>query len=198
MLPVRSGSRSDADRDGESASSPDPRKPCFSVGIGACHDAKLRGRLPLYRQEQYFQRLGIPPSRQTMANWMIESAKRWLVSLYRAMRRRLLQEEILHADETTVQVLHELNRSAQIQSHNWVYQTERDGLPIVLLDYQLTRSATIRKPFCPGSKATFTSTATAATIAYPTLPSWDAGRMPAGSSTRRSRCCRPRRARKGR
>ena len=28
--------------------------------------------LPLYRQEQQFQRLGIQLSRQTMANWVLE------------------------------------------------------------------------------------------------------------------------------
>lgn len=108
--------------------------------------------LPLYRQEQHFERLGIPLSRQTMANWMIESAGRWLVPLYHAMRQRLLQEEILHADETTLQVLHEPDRAAQTQSYMWVYRTGRDGPPIVLFDYQPTRSGEHPKAFLSGFK----------------------------------------------
>ncbi|MDQ0899487.1 transposase [Paenibacillus sp. V4I7] len=34
--------------------------------------------LPLYRQEQHFARLGYTLSRQTMANWMIYGAQKWL------------------------------------------------------------------------------------------------------------------------
>jgi len=108
--------------------------------------------LPLYRQEQQFERLGVSLSRQTMANWMIEGAERWLAPLYAAMRERLLKQEILHADETTLQVLHEPERSAQTQSYMWVYRTGRDGPPIVLFDYQPTRSGEHPRAFLSGFK----------------------------------------------
>jgi len=73
--------------------------------------------LPLYRQEQQqFERLGIALSRQTLANWMLIAADRWLSPLYKRMHEHLLRQEILHADETTVQVLHEPGRAAQTQS----------------------------------------------------------------------------------
>ncbi len=96
--------------------------------------------LPLYRQEQDFERHGISISRQTMANWMIQASDRWLKQLYERMREDLLAKDILHADETTLQVLHEPNRKAESTSYMWLYRTGRDGPPIILYDYQTSRS----------------------------------------------------------
>ncbi|WP_149029977.1 IS66 family transposase, partial [Effusibacillus lacus] len=70
-----------------------------------------------YRQEQQFARLGVPLSRQTLANWMIHGADKWLRLLYHRMREHLLKQDILHADETTVQVLREPGRSAETTSY---------------------------------------------------------------------------------
>lgn len=46
--------------------------------------------MPLYRQEQALARHGVELSRQTMANWMIQGAERWLEPLYRRMHKNLL------------------------------------------------------------------------------------------------------------
>lgn len=105
---------------------------------------------PLYRQEQAFQRMGLALSRQTLANWMLLSAGRWLSPLYERMHHHLLQQEILHADETTLQVLHEPGRAAQTQSYLWLYRTGRDGPPIVLFEYQPTRSGEHPREFLSG------------------------------------------------
>ncbi|WP_149029984.1 IS66 family transposase, partial [Effusibacillus lacus] len=70
-----------------------------------------------YRQEQQFARLGVPLSRQTLANWMIHGADKWLRLLYHRMHEHLLKQDILHADETTVQVLREPGRSAETTSY---------------------------------------------------------------------------------
>src|SRR5690625_3448533 len=56
--------------------------------------------LPLYRQESQLKYLGIGLSRQTLSNWMVEGADRWLATLYNRMRDHLIQEDIMHADET--------------------------------------------------------------------------------------------------
>lgn len=100
---------------------------------------KYAESLPLYRQEQQFARLGYSLSRQTMANWMIYGAQKWLVPLYEAMKAYLLQQEVLHADETTLQVLKEPGKSAESQSYLWLYRTGRDAAPTVLYEYQRTR-----------------------------------------------------------
>ena len=106
--------------------------------------------LPLYRQEQQLSSLGIELSRQTMANWMVYTAERWLTPLYARLREHLFRRDILQADETTLQVLHEEGREAESQSYMWLYRTGRDGPPIVLFDYKTTRAGKHPKKFLSG------------------------------------------------
>lgn len=108
--------------------------------------------LPLYRQEQQLVRYGLELSRQTMANWMIQGAERWLYPLYERMHEYLLQQDILHADESTLQVLREPGRSADSTSYMWLYRTGRGGPPIVLYDYQTTRAGKHPRQFLSGFK----------------------------------------------
>jgi transposase len=115
-------------------------------------NAKYVDGLPLYRQEQQWSRLGVELSRQTMANWVVYAADKWLEPLYGRLRRELLSRGILHADETTVQVLHEDGREAESKSCMWLYRTGRDGPPIVLFDYKTSRSETHPKKFLAGFK----------------------------------------------
>ncbi len=108
--------------------------------------------LPLYRQEKQFQRMGVPLSRQTFANWMIMGAERWLSALYHRMHELLLERDILHADETTLQVLREPERSATSMSYLWLYRTGIEGPPIILYDYQETRAGEHPRMFLNGFK----------------------------------------------
>jgi hypothetical protein len=57
------------------------------------------------------------------------------------MVEHLIARDILHADETTLQVLHELDRAATAQSYIWLYRTGRDGPPIICYEYQPTRAS---------------------------------------------------------
>jgi transposase len=106
--------------------------------------------LPLYRQEQQFARLGYTLSRQTMANWMIYGAETWLSPLYDAMKAYLLRQDVLHADETTLQVLREPGKSAEATSYLWLYRTGRDVSPAVLYEYQRTRGGEHPRNFLAG------------------------------------------------
>lgn len=108
--------------------------------------------MPLYRQEQQLSRLGIELSRQTMANWMIQGAEWWLRPLYDRMHEHLLKRDILHADETTLQVLREPGRSAESTSYMWLYRTGREGPAIILYDYQTTRASKHPRRFLSGFK----------------------------------------------
>ncbi|MCO7128373.1 IS66 family transposase [Sporolactobacillus shoreicorticis] len=96
---------------------------------------------PLYRQEQQFKRLGVALSRQTMANWLLYGANHWLQLIYNRMKAKLVQQDILHADESTLQVLKEPGRPATSTSYLWLYRTGHVGPPIVLYDYQTTRAS---------------------------------------------------------
>ncbi|MFC4765870.1 IS66 family transposase, partial [Effusibacillus consociatus] len=106
--------------------------------------------LPLYRQEQQFQRLGVELSRQTLANWIIAGAERWLAPLYTYMHAELLKRDIAHADETTLQVLKEPGRAAQAKSYLWLYRTGRIGPNIILYDYQQGRGGEYPSKFLKG------------------------------------------------
>ena len=119
---------------------PIPKSIASSSAIAYVMSEKFVKSIPLYRQEQEWQRLGVEISRQTMANWMIQSSDRWLKIIYNRMKEHLLQKRILHADETTLQVLKEPGRNADTNSYMWLYRTGRDGPPIILYDYQTTRA----------------------------------------------------------
>ncbi len=106
--------------------------------------------LPLYRQEQDWARRGVPLSRQTMANWVLFAAHTWLAPLFQELRRRLVMRDILHADETTVQVLQEEGREAQTKSYMWLYRTGREQPGIVLYEYQKTRGGEHPRRFLAG------------------------------------------------
>ena len=97
---------------------------------------------PLYRQEQEYLRAGVPLSRQTMSNWLLKAASLWFKPVYDKMKAELLKQDILHADETTLQVLHEPGKKAESKSYMWLYRTGRDAPEqIVLYEYQESRRA---------------------------------------------------------
>jgi len=100
---------------------------------------KFVNAMPLNRQEQDFRRFGVALSRQTLANWMIKGAQ-LLQPLANAMKAELLKKDVLHADETTLEVLCEPGRPAQTTSYMWLYRTSGCDVPIVLYDYQEGRS----------------------------------------------------------
>jgi hypothetical protein len=108
--------------------------------------------MPLYRLEQALARLGVELSRQTMANWMILGADRWFSQIYDRLHEHLLKLDILQADETTLQVLHEDGRAANSKSYIWLYRSGRYGPPIVLFDYQTTRAGKHPQQFLSGFK----------------------------------------------
>ena len=95
---------------------------------------------PLYRQAQELKSSGIKLSRQTMSNWLIRAAEDWLEPIYDMLHETLCNHSVLHADETTLQVLREPGKTAQSKSYMWLYRTSGDALhPIVLYEYQPDR-----------------------------------------------------------
>lgn len=127
-----------------------PKSMASASLIAAIAEKKFLQGEPLYRQEKQFERLGIQLSRQTMSNWMMAVSKQRLEPLYARMRYWLLQKDILHADETSLQVLKEPGRSADTESYMWMYRTGSEGPPIILYDYQTTRASKHVKAFLTG------------------------------------------------
>lgn len=112
---------------------------------------KYVNHVPLYRQEQEWKSRDVAFSRTTMANWVIRCAEDWLTPIWEAMRKELLRRDILHADETTVQVLKEEGKASTAKSYMWLYCTGNDGLPpIVLYEYKTSRSGENARAFLDG------------------------------------------------
>ena len=108
---------------------------------------------PIYRQEQELKRQGIPLSRQTMSNWILKASETYLAPVYEQLHKELLARDVLHSDDTTLQVLHEPGKKAQTDSYMWLYRTSGDtDKPIVLYEYQPGRGAKHPKAFLEGYK----------------------------------------------
>jgi len=109
--------------------------------------------LPLYRQAQEFGRLGIDINRQNMSNWLIKASNDYLLPIYRLLHKELIGHDVLHADETTVEVLKEPGRDASSNSYMWLYRTgSDDDKQIALFEYKEGRSGDFPKAFLSGFK----------------------------------------------
>lgn len=102
---------------------------------------KYQDALPLYRQQKMFERLGVTLDRTTMASWMVSVGQK-LKPLVDQMRLDALTAEVLHADETSVQVLKEPDRRPDQKSYMWV-QSTGTGPPMVIYHYAPGRSGKV-------------------------------------------------------
>jgi len=107
--------------------------------------------LPLYRQEQIWKRNGVELSRNTLANWVIQCSQKWLKPVYKRLRKQLLDEPLIAADETAVQVLKEPGRPATSDSRMWIYSSGSQAKRhIRIFEYQPTRGSEHPKRFLGG------------------------------------------------
>lgn len=111
--------------------------------------AKYQDALPLYRQEQVFKRLGLELPRNTLARWMVDMGT-LLAPLTERMRVHLHGAELIHMDETTVQVNIEPGRSASSTSYMWVQRGGPPGGEVVLFDYDPSRSGQVPRRLLDG------------------------------------------------
>ena len=116
---------------------------------------KYQYALPLYRQESLFKQYGIELSRQTMASWMLKLTP-LLNRVYQRYQQILLQQSVIHADETPLKVINE----DKVTSYMWVYCTGSDSPNtdgdknkppnLVLYDYQASRSGQCARAYLNG------------------------------------------------
>lgn len=128
-----------------------PYSSCSAAAAAYLMTQKYVMGTPLYRMELDFSRSGYSLSRQTMSNWMIYCANHWLAPLYERLHILLVTEDIIHADETELQVLHEPGRKATTKSFVWLYRTGKyTKHPIVLYEYQPGRGSCYPVKFLQG------------------------------------------------
>ncbi len=102
---------------------------------------KYVNAVPLYRQEKNWEQLCIGLSKATMANWIIWCGQDYFSPVTKHLQKQLLKRDIIHCEETPVQVLKEEGKKPQTKSYIWLYRTGDDGkYPIILYDYQSSRN----------------------------------------------------------
>ena len=104
--------------------------------------AKYADALPLYRLEGILRRHGGRVSRTTLANWIIrlDDVFKPLINL---LREQQLGADYLQADETRLQVLKETGKSAQSDNWMWVIRGGPPDKPVVLFEYDTSRSEAV-------------------------------------------------------
>lgn len=103
---------------------------------------------PYYRQEQGFERLGIPISRSTMCGWMAALAKTYH-RVYEALKAELLQSEIIETDDTPVKVQDRTKKSNIRRGHEWIFRGDGKH-PVNVFHYTRGRGRDGPKDFIPG------------------------------------------------
>tara|TARA_R110001592_G_C13092588_1_gene743527 strand:- start:34 stop:1557 length:1524 start_codon:yes stop_codon:yes gene_type:complete len=115
--------------------------------------SKYQYALPLYRQESLFKQYGIELSRQTMSSWLLRCAELFK-PLYEKLYQILLQQNVIQADETTLNVI----ESDKAKCYMWLYCTGTDSpgsnytdIPnIVLYDFHESRASQCAIDFLQG------------------------------------------------
>lgn len=96
----------------------------------------------LARFEYVLGRAGVAVPRQTLARWVIGTAQA-LQPLANLLRDALLESDVIHMDETPVQVLKEPGRDPSAKSQMWVQRGGPPDKPIVLFDYDPSRAQAV-------------------------------------------------------
>ncbi|MBT5293703.1 MAG: IS66 family transposase [Cellvibrionales bacterium] len=99
---------------------------------------KYVDHLPLYRQEKIWERLDIILPRNLLCGWLMMTADK-CEPLYKLLNQYLLGYDVVHADETTAQVLKEMGRTSKQKSYIWSYKGGPPDKSVVIFEYQETR-----------------------------------------------------------
>ncbi|WP_086951698.1 MULTISPECIES: IS66 family transposase [Vagococcus] len=105
---------------------------------------KIEMSLPFYRQEKEWESYGLRVPRRTQANWFITSCEKCLTPIWKELKKKLVKEELIHADETYYNVL----SSEKQKSYFWLFRTiEQAEHPIILYYHDLSRKSSVAQQF---------------------------------------------------
>ena len=108
--------------------------------------SKYEDHLPLYRQEDILQRMGIDIPRSTLSYWIIQCGE-LLKPLIPLMKTVTLNYDVAYADETKVQVLKEKDRKAETQSFMWFFSGGPPDQRCSIYEYHPTRGGIVAREF---------------------------------------------------
>jgi transposase len=108
--------------------------------------AKFHDHLPLYRQERIFARAGLAIPRSTLGAWVGMCGVQ-LQPLVDALREEMLRQDVLHADETPVQMLAP-GKGKTHRAYLWAYSpTQFASLRAVVYDFADSRAGEHARTF---------------------------------------------------
>ena len=104
--------------------------------------------IPLYRMESHFKEMGINISRQALSNYIIDAAGE-LEILYNRLKEHLIhpQAGVIHADETTLEVLELLKNENRKNAYMWLYASTFYDQQVYIYDFENSRGSCYPKEF---------------------------------------------------
>lgn len=118
---------------------PIPKSIASAEVLATVATSKYADGVPLYRQVKQFERIGVTLSRSTLARWMVKSGE-LIQPLINRLQEHVLEQPVVHLDETPVQVLKEPGKPAQSQSYMWVQAAGPPEREVILFHYDPSRS----------------------------------------------------------
>ena len=113
--------------------------------VASIINGKYVNALPIERQARAFKDNGIKLGPNTLSNWVIKSAEKYLSLVYDRMHELIYDSKVIHADETPVKVMRIDNAKIKNgkKTYMWVYRNNPrcSKHPIVLYDWQPSRKA---------------------------------------------------------
>ena len=113
--------------------------------VASIINGKYVNALPIERQARAFKDNGINLATNTMSNWVIKNAEKYLSLIYDRMHELIYDSKVIHADESPVKCMR--IDKAKIKNgkktYMWVYRNNPhcSKYPIVLYDWQPSRKA---------------------------------------------------------
>lgn len=105
---------------------------------------KFNLKVPNYRQESDWAKLGLPISRKDMANWHIKSSQYYFEAIYDCLAEKLRNQTVLHADETSYKVL----ESDTNLTYFWTFVSGKsEEEAVILYHHDQRRSGLVVKEF---------------------------------------------------
>lgn len=113
--------------------------------VASIINGKYVNFLPIERQARTFKDNGIKLETNTMSNWVVNSAEKYLSLVYDRIHELIYDSKVIHADETPVKVMRIDNQQVKNgkKTYMWVYRNNprSSRYPIVLYDWQPSRKA---------------------------------------------------------
>lgn len=105
---------------------------------------KYELKVPAYRQENDWQKLGLPIHRQDLINWHMKVTDYYFKPVYSLLKEILLTQAVLHADETSYRVL----ESDTQKTYYWTFLSgKQEKKPITFYHHDPHRSSQVATDF---------------------------------------------------